>query len=151
MKRSAFIAVLLVFGLVLVGCGGDSAADEQLDMEKSQETEEAKVGEVHTVKMVGDADGFYFEPESLTIEPGDKVVWEMVSGAPHNVSFRDQDIPEGAQDVLEEKGAYVSDQFSVPGQNFEVHFTETYPTGTYDYICEPHVASGMTGTLTISP
>jgi plastocyanin len=146
--------MLAVFGIVVVGCGrgnDPSSADRQASGEVSRSSEAADVGTVHTVKMIGDSKGFYFEPETLTIEPGDKVVWKMVSGPPHNVSFRGQSTPEGAESILRENNRYVSEYYTVAGQTFEIHFTEEYPTGRYDYVCEPHVTSGMTGTLTIEP
>jgi len=143
-----FISGLLVIGLV--GCGGGETAVETTSAESSVEEEPApEVGEVHTVKMVGDHTGFYFEPEKITIEPGDKIIWEMVSGAPHNVSFRNQEIPDGAKPVLQEADKFVSANFSVPGQTYEIHFTEDYPAGEYNYLCEPHVSSDMRGKVVI--
>lgn len=149
----SFVLVAVMFlTLGVVGCGGSGEASPEATSTSSTETSqdvEPEVGEEHVVKMVGDHTGFYYEPDELTIEPGDKVIWEMESGAPHNVSFRDQEIPTEAQSLLEKNDKLVSENFSVPGQSYEIHFTEDYPTGEYNYICEPHVSSGMDGKLTI--
>lgn len=158
MRRFApFITVLFVV-FTLVGCGGSDgvsqAKDQPVEPRETETQEDYEVQEVHEVTMVGDEEGFYFEPEELTIEQGDKVKWTFESGAPHNVSFDYENyegasIPDGAEELLKENGKFVSDNFAVPGQEFEIHFTPEYPAGQYKYVCEPHLASGMRGSLTI--
>ncbi len=149
MKENIALTLMLSFTILLVSCGEGNNDTQQNQSTKSIQS--ADVGTVHTVEMIGDSKGFRYEPVNLTISPGDKVVWKMVSGAPHNVSFRGESTPERAKEVLRKNGKMASEYYTVAGQTFEIHFTEDYPTGRYDYVCEPHVASGMTGTLTIQP
>lgn len=180
--RNILLVVLVSFSLVfLVACGGDgsestssngnsdstksvqnaedgntSAEDGNGEQAEEQTEEQSEVGEVHTVQMIGDKEGYYYEPAELTIQPGDKVVWEFVSGAPHDVNFNQEkydwpQVPEGAYDLLESKGKLAGKELNVMGQSYEIHFTEEYPTGTYKYVCTPHIASGMRGQLHIEP
>ena len=44
-------------------------------------------GTTHTVNMVGDGQGYRFEPAEITIAAGDGIKFVMVSGGPHNVAF----------------------------------------------------------------
>ena len=53
---------------------------------------QAATGQTHTVRMVGDAQGYRFEPANITVKQGDAVKWVMVSGGPHNVASLTPDI-----------------------------------------------------------
>ncbi|MFC7215411.1 plastocyanin/azurin family copper-binding protein [Saliphagus sp. GCM10025334] len=78
-----------------------------------------------------------FVPADLTVQPGTTVVWEWVGDADHNVA--PSEIPEDADweghPDLQSDGTYE--------HTFEVE-------GTYDYICEPHVSVGMTGSIEVT-
>ena len=113
-------------------------------------------GTVHTVNMVGDAQGYRFEPANLTIKPGDTVKWVMVSGGPHNVAFDAAD-PEvtAAKAALvaampNQAGELSSPMFTQPNEEYTVVFANV-PAGAYDYNCTPHLAMGMKGVLTVQP
>jgi len=75
-----------------------------------------------------------FDPDSLTIEPGTTVefVWDSDT---HNM------VVESGPDEWEGHQPIESAGFS-----YEHTFEEE---GTYEYICEPHVAAGMEGTLSV--
>ncbi len=110
-------------------------------------------GTTHVIQMVGDAQGYRFEPRQLTIRPGDGVRWEMVSGGPHNVKFLDARIPQGAQAQLT---ANMPNQMSPLSSPFFMNQGETYtvsfgnlPPGEYHYECTPHIQMDMFGTITV--
>ncbi len=92
-------------------------------------------GGTETVNVVDNA----FEPAELTIEPGTTVEWAWQgTQAQHNVVPDSQ--PEGAG--WEGHSSLESGDFS---------FSSTFDTeGDYEYICEPHVSQGMTGTITVT-
>jgi len=90
-----------------------------------------------TVEVLVGPDGeFVFEPAQLSIDAGTTVLWIWESDL-HNVVPTSQ--PQGAN--WEGYG-------TIEDAGFEYEHTfET--TGTYEYVCEPHEAQGMTGTITV--
>ena len=54
-----------------------------------------------TVRMLGDATGYRFEPATITARVGDVVRFVNVSGGPHNVAFWSDRIPSGAAATLQ--------------------------------------------------
>ncbi len=91
-----------------------------------------------------------FEPKEVEVAVGDTVVWEFKS-AGHNVSAVPKDsekvsIPNGAKSFASYESG---DLYAVvpEGKTYE-HTFETL--GEYTYVCIPHVASGMVGTVTVT-
>jgi plastocyanin len=81
-----------------------------------------------------------FEPATVYVAPGDTVewVWEDEQTA-HNVNAND--VPEEADwDVTTET-------VTAP---FEYSHTFEGPTGEYGYVCDPHAAVGMEGTVVVN-
>ena len=75
-----------------------------------------------------------FSPSALTIDAGTQVRWVNVSSVLHTVT------PNGH---AEWTAATIADNGDT--------FVHTFSTpGTYQYICEPHVGQGMTGTITVN-
>ena len=75
-----------------------------------------------------------FSPSSLTISAGPAVRWVNVSTVLHTVT------PDGHSE-------WTSATLSNEGSTF----THTFDTpGTYAYYCDPHLAQGMTGTITVN-
>jgi plastocyanin len=112
-------------------------------------------GQTHTVRMVGDpARGTYaFEPANITIKRGDAVKWVMVSGGPHNVQFEANAIPAGAQAQLtanmpNQATPLGSPMMMNPNEEYTVSFAGV-PAGRYNYVCTPHLAMNMRGTVTV--
>jgi plastocyanin len=110
-------------------------------------------GQTHTVRMVGDAQGYRYEPVNITVRRGDAVKWVMVSGAPHNVQFDPNGIPSGAQAQL---SANMPSQATPLGSPIMMNLNEEYtvsfagvPAGTYNYTCTPHLAMNMRGTVRV--
>jgi plastocyanin len=108
-------------------------------------------GTVHEVKMVGDEKGYRFEPADITIKAGDAVKWTMVSGGPHNVTF--QNVPGDARTQLSANMPNQISDLSSPmllnaNETYQVSFANVKP-GKYDYVCTPHLATGMKGSVTV--
>jgi plastocyanin len=114
---------------------------------------QAATGQTHTVRMVGDAQGYRFEPATITVKRGDAVKWVMVSGGPHNVAFDANGIPSGAQTQLSanmpnQQGPLSSPMMMNANEEYTVSFAGV-PAGTYNYICTPHLAMNMKGVVTV--
>ncbi len=111
------------------------------------------------VKMVD----FAFEPATLTVSVGDTVRFVQTTASPHNVEFRT--VPEGAElaelpvPPAEGPSGTLSSPSSPParmgryltqvGETYEFLIDEHFAAGTYDYVCTPHEALGMTGTIVV--
>lgn len=101
------------------------------------------------------AAGQRFEPERITVDAGQTVVFSNTSDESHTVTAYGDDLPSGAEyfasgDFPDEEAARdsVSDGLLEAGEEFEVTLTEP---GTYNYFCIPHEASGMKGTIVVQP
>lgn len=108
-------------------------------------------GTWHEVQMLGDEKGYRYEPADITIKQGDGVRWVMVSGGPHNVAF--QNIAADARAALSanmpnQLSDLTSPMFMNAGEKYEVSFANV-PAGKYEYICQPHLANNMRGSVTV--
>ncbi len=108
-------------------------------------------GKTHEVKMIGDDKGYRFEPADLTIKAGDGVKWTVVSTPPHNVAF--QNVAGAAKTQLMANMPNQMSELSSPmlmtaGESYTVSFANV-PAGKYDYICTPHLAMNMKGSITV--
>jgi plastocyanin len=108
-------------------------------------------GTWHEVKMLGDEKGYRFDPVDVVIKAGDGVRWVMVTGGPHNVSFANITGPARAQ-LAANMPNQISDLSSPmllnPNEKYEMSFAKV-PAGKYEYICTPHLATNMRGTVTV--
>jgi plastocyanin len=86
---------------------------------------------------------FAFEPSVITVKPGDIVRFEMTSINVHNVEFKS--VPDGT-DLGDSK---TSGFMTTPTQKFEITIDTRFRPGTYSFVCTPHVAQGMKGTLVV--
>ena len=90
----------------------------------------------HTVDMT---DGLVFDPDELTIAPGDTVVWENVGSIGHSVTAYEDDIPDEAEYFA--SGGFDSEQAArnaypegdIPGGESYQHTFEV--EGEYAYFC----------------
>jgi plastocyanin len=88
-----------------------------------------------------------FEQPTVTIRAGESVRWRNTGGVFHTVTFdpsraddpTNVELPNGVQPFNSGLGA---------GMSFSRRFTVP---GTYRYICEPHEAVGMVGTVVVTP
>jgi plastocyanin len=114
-------------------------------------TPAAVTGKWHEVQMLGDEKGYRFEPADVTVKAGDGVRWTMVSGQPHNVQF--QNVAADAKGQLSANMPNQLTDLSSPlllnaNEKYEISFAGVKP-GKYDYICTPHIANNMKGSVTV--
>lgn len=110
-------------------------------------------GQTHEVKMTGDATGYKFEPANLTVKQGDAVKFIMVSGGPHNVAFQNvTDATAKAQLDANMPGQKMGElngpMIMQPNEAYTISFAKV-PAGKYDYVCTPHLAMNMKGSITV--
>jgi len=91
-------------------------------------------------QRVAVGEGLNFAPDSFEISVGDTVLWEWVGGG-HNISYDDGDVPAGT--------AWDGDDEDIYSEG-HVHFFTFETPGEYDYYCQPHQTSGMTGSFTVT-
>lgn len=86
------------------------------------------------IKLGTDAGLLAFQPQNVTIHPGDSVKFVNNKIPPHNVIFKDHA------------------ELSHPDLAFNTgdSWEETFETaGTYDFYCEPHAGAGMVGKVIV--
>ena len=66
--------------------------------------------------------------------------WSAFGGG-HNISYDDGDVPAGT--------AWDGDDEDIYSEG-HVHFFTFETPGEYDYYCQPHQTSGMTGSFTVT-
>jgi plastocyanin len=153
-----------VLALLALGCGGSQRGQSasQAEGENAPVAAPAATPAVprapattYEVRMEMVKGKYFFNPSSLTIKPGDGVRWINVNGGPHNVQFKKDRIPPGAQQILDASmadriqdltGPFLKDSLAT----YVVSFANA-PAGTYAYACQPHEILGMTATITVSP
>ena len=114
-------------------------------------TAAAVTGTWHEVQMLGDEKGYRFEPTDAVVKVGDGVRWTMVSGPPHNVQF--QNVAADAKSQLSANMPNQLTDLSSPlllnaNEKYEMSFAGVKP-GKYEYICTPHLANNMRGSVTV--
>jgi plastocyanin len=113
----------------------------------------AITGTTHEVKMIGDAQGYRFEPANITVKAGDGIKFTTVNGGPHNVAFDPANVPTDVQgqldaNISEKMGQLASALKTNPGESVTVSFANI-KAGKYPYYCTPHLALGMKGEITV--
>lgn len=103
--------------------------------------------------MIGDAQGYRFDPKSITIKVGDGLKFTNVTGGPHNVTFSPDSIPAGAQAQLQANMPNTTAPLTGPllinaNDSYTVSFAGVKP-GVYHFYCTPHLALGMRGQVTV--
>ncbi|MBP1921220.1 halocyanin-like protein [Halorubrum alkaliphilum] len=80
--------------------------------------------------------GLLFGPAAVLIDQGTTVVWEWTGeGGEHN--------------VVDEGGAFESEQTAEAGHTFEHTFDDAEEGDVFEYVCEPHVGVGMLGAIAV--
>jgi len=93
-----------------------------------------------TVEVGAGENGFRFEPADIVVDEGATVRWVWNGrGGQHNVIESDGDEALG-------NASFRSELAGEEGHVFTHTFDEA---GTYDYICAPHVAQGMVGSVEV--
>jgi plastocyanin len=102
--------------------------------------------EIVEVRMVTTQNGAsgVFEPAQVTVRRGDVIRWIQADAqAPHNVSFTmGQGNPPGFR--APQDSPFLTRQ----GETFELRVE--WEDGTYNYVCVPHAATGMLGSVTVA-
>ncbi|HEX7019132.1 MAG TPA: plastocyanin/azurin family copper-binding protein [Gemmatimonadaceae bacterium] len=116
-------------------------------------TAQPATGQTVEVKMIGDAKGYRFEPKDITIKQGDALKFVMVTGGPHNVAFDPATVPANAKAQLSANmpgqiSELSSPMLMNPNEAYTISFAGV-PAGKYPFHCTPHLAMGMTGTVTV--
>lgn len=159
-----FYGLALVTSAIVLGAcaGGDKGGSDTAAAPAASDTNAASgsqmamapiTGTTHEVKMVLDGNTYKFDPAAITIKQGDGVKFTMVSGAPHNVAFDAAAIP---ADVKPQLVANMPNQISELSSPMMMNANESYTisfanikAGKYDYVCTPHLAMGMKGSITV--
>lgn len=161
-----FKGVALVASAILfAACGGGSDAEATSDMAPAETPAAttpatgdvayaAPTGTTHEIKMVGDDQGYRFEPANLTIKSGDAVKFVAVSGFPHNVVFEGTSLSDAVRNQLDANfgdqrmAPLTSNMYLNPNESVTVSFANI-PAGTYSFNCTPHLAMNMRGVITV--
>ena len=157
-SRRRFLGAAATLAAVgIAGCGGDGNGNGNGNGDTPTDGGGA-TPQTHTVDMT---DELVFEPGSLTVAPGDTVVWENVGDVGHSVTAYEDSIPEGAEYWA--SGGFDSEQaardaYSMTGSTEETgnvpggeSWSHTFETeGTHEYFCIPHEAGGMVGEIEVS-
>jgi plastocyanin len=96
---------------------------------------------------------YRFEPARVVAKPGDALVFQVVSGAPHSVVYEAQGLSPGVRGAFNNAMPNRSGDLSSPlltasGGEYRMTVPQV-PAGTYPFYCLPHRAYDMRGTLTI--
>jgi plastocyanin len=86
---------------------------------------------------------YAFEPATTNAQPGDTLRFTEASGALHNVRFTKQ--APGAK----LGSAATTPYLTAKGQTYDVVVDQRFAAGTYEFVCDPHAAIGMKGTLIV--
>jgi len=137
MERRTYLrsAAGIVTAGVFAGCSGDGGGNGNGNGE-SDPTVAATASNV-------------FDPETITISTGETVTWTFES-AGHNVECNPEQsdqaaLPEGADPFASYEGDNRFDT-NAQGSTYEYQFDVA---GEYTYVCVPHAAQGMVGTVVV--
>ena len=103
-------------------------------------------------------DGKYlFIPDQITVKAGDAITYINVSGGPHNVQFKAENVPDDMEATLAANmpsgamaklGPMSGPLLMQPNETYTVSFAGIKP-GDYPFTCTPHEAMGMNGSVTV--
>lgn len=144
-KAGYHIATMIVLGAALftAACGKDAGTSSKPDAVRSDEAkrdESATSGRTIVVEAYSDANGNYYKPSEVSAHRGDVVRFTLKAGV-HNVHFL-ADSNSGKSGLPP-----ASDMLQLPDQTYDVKVT--FAKGRYYFQCDPHVALGMKGHLTV--
>lgn len=132
---------------MLTACGGGDAPSPGADAPAAQDAPAATVNEpprtgtVHTIDMIMNDEGNFFQPADVEARPGDVLRFVLVSGV-HNVSFPADSNP--GVTGLPPAGPMLQ----LPGQATEVVVPDAVGKRIF-YQCDPHALLGMVGHITV--
>ena len=138
--------------LDLAGMSGGSGESGESELAGGPNVFDGEPGDAdHVVEMNAVA----FDPTELTVSQGDTVAWVHAAGEAHSVTAYADGIPEDAsywasggfdsEDAA--RTGWEEGRGAVQSGQYYTHTFET--TGTHEYVCIPHEAAGMEGTVTV--
>jgi len=139
-----------VAATMLAGCSGGGGGDGDSGGDSGGDDGGSGGDSGGNTVAVSPDGGLKFGPEELTVSVGDTVTWDFQAPT-HNVcawpEMQDQiSLPEGAEGFgTMDQGGNAFETIE-EGETFE-HTFET--AGEYTYVCTPHAASGMVGTIVV--
>ena len=157
------LGVALLSGVVLLGaCGGGESQNAATDSTATAApltpaptggvAAVAATGKIHEVRMVGDAQGYRYEPANITVKPGDGIKFINATGGPHNVAFDPAAIPADQKDQLWANMPNAIDgsspTFVTQDESWVLSLGNIKP-GKYPFFCTPHLAMNMRGEITV--
>jgi plastocyanin len=114
-------------------------------------------GTTHDVQMVFEGGKYLFVPDQITVKEGDAIKFINVSGGPHNVQFKEENVPDDMEATLASNmpdGAMA--KMGPLNGPLLMQLNETYTisfagikAGEYPFTCTPHEAMGMNGTVIV--
>jgi plastocyanin len=109
----------------------------------------------HLVKFHADtaAGEYRFEPDVIVVHPHDVIVFQLVNGAPHNITFESADLSPQAHDALNaalprRSADLTSPLLTAPGAEYRV-VVPSIPAGRYRFFCLPHRAYDERGEMRV--
>lgn len=118
-------------------------------------TASAQQGTQHTIDMT---DQLVFDPDDITIAPGDTIVWENVGQVGHSVTAYEDAIPPeaeyfasgGFEDEATARSSYAVGDPESGDIVEDATYQHTFEVeGTYEYFCIPHESVGMVGAVEV--
>ena len=116
-------------------------------------------GTTHEVQMVLEGSSYKYVPADITVKAGDQIKFINVSGGPHNVAFKEADVPAAVATrldanmpatvgAMQKMGKMNGPLVTEPNGTYTISFA-AIPAGKYPYVCTPHEALGMKGIITV--
>ena len=109
----------------------------------------------HLVKFQADtaAGEYRFEPAIIVAHPRDVIVFRVVNGAPHNITFESEGLSPQAHSALNaalprRSADLTSPLLTAPGAEYRV-VVPAIPAGRYPFFCLPHRAYDERGELRV--
>ena len=132
---------------MLTACGGADAPSTLGDVPAAPNASAAaadeppRTGTVHTIDMIMNDEGNFFQPADVEARPGDVLRFVLASGV-HNVSFPTDSNP--GVSGLPPAGPMLQ----LPGQATEFVVPDAVGKRIF-YQCDPHALLGMVGHITV--
>lgn len=141
--RHGVRTALICAALFAIACGKDTKSagnGATASAERKSEGEHEEKGDTIVVEAYSDANGNYFKPSEVVAEKGDVIRFKLKVGV-HNVHFLPDSNP-GKSGLPP-----ASDMLQLPDQTYDLKVS--FGEGRYYFQCDPHVALGMKGHLTV--
>ena len=106
------------------------------DVDNYDGTHDRRGQEEVRIEVGAGENGLLFDPAAVLIDEGVTVVWEWTGEG-------------GAHNVVDESGAFESEQTAEAGHTFEHTFDDAAEGDVFEYVCEPHAGVGMLGAVAI--